>query len=87
MHNPPLDRLESGDELSRALAKRIRKAEKDDGIIHGAAMFQMDDGKYAQCFIDVKFYPEKQWWLILDRYKTRQKLTPELYERVKRFAL
>lgn len=83
----PLDRLENGDKFCRALAKRIRKAEQDDDIIHGAAMFQMDDGKFTHCFIDVKFFPVKQWWIIFEGWNNRQKLTPELYEQVKRLAL
>ena len=88
MHNPPIDVLENGDELSRALANRIRRAEKSDQISFGGAILHTEDGKFeCEVFIDVTFYPERQWWLNRRGSKDREKLTPELYERVKKLAL
>lgn len=87
MRNPSLDVLDAGDELSRARANRIRRAEKSDKILHGGAMYQTDDGKFTEIFIDVTFYPEKQWWVIWSKTKEREPLTPEIYERVKKLSL
>lgn len=87
MRNPPLDILDKGDELDRARANRIRRAEKSDKISHGAAMLQTDGGTFEEIFIDVTFYPTKQWWLYRNKLKDREPLTPEIYARVKKLSL
>ena len=50
-------------------------------------MYQTDDGKFTEIFIDITFYPEKQWWVIWSKTKERESLTPEIYERVKKLSL